>query len=91
MRIGLDVDGFLSQEKIIVLKHDKKSKAFIEKDVKDMVESIEVDGNHIKLVVACGSNKTLNPTNLLKALFDYSGFEYKSEDFRITRTKLILE
>lgn len=87
----LKIKEFLSQEKIIILKHDKKTGNFVEKDVKDLVDTIELRGEEIFLRVACASNKTVNPSNLLKSLFEFSGIEYKQEELRITRTFIVLE
>jgi len=87
----LKIKEYLSQDKLIILKHDKKTGGFIEKDVKELVEKIELSGNELLLKVACASNKTVNPSNLLKSLFDYSQIEYKQEELRITRTYIVLE
>ena len=84
----LKADEFVNQEKVIILKRDKKTKKMVEKDVKDMVISIIKDAEVLKLKVCCGSNKTVNPTNLLTALYEFSGLEFKQETIRITRTAL---
>ena len=85
----LRIDEFLKQDQIIIQKHDKKTKKFVDKDVKDMVIKLYLDGSKLIMLVSCGSNKTLNPSNLISSLLSYSGIDCAAEYIRITRTKLV--
>jgi len=86
-----DINSFKNQDKIIVLKHDKKTDSYVEKDVKDMVEDIYISGNDLYLKVCCESNKILNPSNLLGSIFKFEGIEFEIEKARITRISIELQ
>jgi len=85
---NLKIDAFLSQAEILVFKRDKKTKTMVEKDVKALVNEIKIDDGKLIVDVACASNSTVNPVNLLAALYTYSGFEFKQEEYKITRLQL---
>ena len=87
----LKIDEFLNEDQIIIQKHDKKTKKLVDKDVKDMVQKLYLEGNKLMMLVSCGSNKTLNPSNLIASLIKFSGIDCPAEYIRITRTKLVKE
>ena len=89
----LKLDEFLSQSTITILKKDKKTKELKEKDVKDMIGSVEEECSNtglitLKMELRCASNETLNPGKLLESLFKFSGLEIQTEQCRITRKEL---
>ncbi|MCQ2554011.1 MAG: TIGR03936 family radical SAM-associated protein [Clostridia bacterium] len=84
----LNITDFLNRDSVIILKRDKKTKKMVEKDVKELVLDIHKEADTLKLKVCCASNKTVNPTNLLTALYEFSGLEFKQETIRIKRTAL---
>lgn len=86
--IKLKLDEFLNQEEIIIKKHDKKTGGFVDKNIKDLICDIHYDNNKLYIKVCCGSNKTLNPSNLLTSLFEFSGLVFEPNKARITRLSL---
>ena len=85
-----DIDGFITQDEILILKREKKTGNMVEKDVKDMLYELKSDGDELLLCVSCANNRTLNPGNLLKSLYEFSGIEYSESAFRIVRSKITL-
>ena len=88
------ISEFLSQEKVLILKRDKKTKTMVEKDVKSLIYSIDLIDKENKILfvrVACGSNSTVNPVNLLNSLYDFAGMTFNADESRITRTAIIRE
>ena len=77
------------------MKRDKKTKSMVEKDVKNMVrqldQSVNEDAECFDMVLACASNSTLNPMNLLDSLYLFEGIELNHEDVRITRIDMLAE
>jgi radical SAM-linked protein len=89
------INDFLSQDSIVIMKRDKKTKSMVEKDVKNMVRQLDQSANEdaecFDLVLACASNSTLNPMNLLDSLYLSEGRELNHEDVRITRVDMLAE
>jgi len=84
----LNIDEFLNRPYINIFKRDKKTKTMVEKDVKALVNGITLNDGKLIVDVACASNSTVNPVNLLASLYSFSGFEFKPEEYKITRIKL---
>ncbi len=88
----LQLNAFLSQDVITIIKKDKKTKELKEKDVKDMIYSVSAESDEGKTVLImelrCASNETLNPGKLLESLFKFSGLDITAEHCRITRKEL---
>ena len=86
----INIDDFLNQNDIVVMKRDKKTKSMVEKSVKSFVYSIlkNDEQKSIYMLLRCASNETLNPINLLESLFRFSNIEFKSENARVTRIDL---
>ncbi|MBP5749596.1 MAG: DUF2344 domain-containing protein [Firmicutes bacterium] len=87
---NLNIDGFIIQDRVLILKKDKKTKKQVEKDVKDWIGRIELleeaeDGSRLSLLLRSAPNETLNPVNLLEALCAFSGSPFDRESVRITR------
>ncbi len=90
----LNTKEFLSQPRIMVFKRDKKTKEMVEKDVKDMVGSLEKaewkDERYVlRLMVKCASNTSLNPANLLEALHQFYNIPYNGDDTIVNRKNLL--
>ena len=90
----IDIDGFLSQDDILIKKRDKKTKTMVDKSVKGMVYGIVKDhcdetGYFLGVSVRCASNESLNPVNLLTSLYEFSGLEFVSENARVKRLDLL--
>jgi radical SAM-linked protein len=88
-------NDFLAQDKIFIMKRDKKTKSMVEKDVKSMVRSLEQKdlpgGEAFDMLLSCASNATLNPMNLLDSLYLSEGIDLNHEDVRITRIDMLAE
>ncbi len=92
----IHINDFLSQDEIYILKRDKKTKSMVEKNVKDMIldaSFLPEDGTEerFEMRLACASNSTLNPMNLLDSLYRFEGLELKHEDVRILRVDILAE
>ena len=92
----LDADPFLSQDRITIIKKDKKTKKDIEKDVKNYIKDLSIsredDGRiAVRMMLRCASNETLNPGKLLKSLFMFYNMDIPVEECRITRLDIFAE
>lgn len=89
-----DVDSFLKQDKITVLKRDKKTKTMVEKDIKNWIYSMSntisaLDGTILDMVLRAAPNETVNPLQLAISLLNYLSLSCASEDIRVTRMDLL--
>jgi len=89
------IEAFLEQDKIIILKKQKKSKKFVEQDIKSMirklsVQQVGVDDNYIMLntVIDAGSISNLNPEKMLQSFFDFLGHPFEKEAVSIEREEI---
>jgi radical SAM-linked protein len=87
------VDHFTSQKTIIVSKRDKKTKKFIEKDVKSMIFRLEpvndaIIGVGIRAVLRSASNEALNPLQLMESLCSTATIPFEKEACRVIRKEL---
>ena len=92
----LDADRFLSQDRIIIIKKDKKTKKDVEKDVKNYIKDLSIsrgdDGRiAVRMMLRCASNETLNPGKLLNSLFMFYNMDIPVEECRITRLDIFAE
>ena len=90
---NLNIDGFIIQDRVVILKKDKKTKKLVEKDVKDWIGRIGLiretgEGSTVSLLLRSAPNETLNPVNLLEALCAFSGSTFDRESLRVTRKDL---
>ena len=90
---NLNIDGFIIQDMVSILKKDKKTKKMVEKDVKDWIGRIELleetqTGSRLSLLLRSAPNETLNPVNLLESLCAFSGCPFDRESVRVTRKDL---
>ena len=101
----LDPAGFMSQDRIMISKKDKKTKQLKDKDVKAFIRSLELydktipaggtiaDASNyqmvLKMVLRCASNETLNPGKLIESLFRYYNIDKACEECLITRKDLL--
>ncbi|HWQ78991.1 MAG TPA: TIGR03936 family radical SAM-associated protein, partial [Anaerovoracaceae bacterium] len=85
-------EGFLTQEKIVIQKHQKKSGKEVEVDIKPMIKDFAglVDNNNIMLTMklAAGSAANLNPEAVLSAFCEFAGIPYSKPEAAIKRTEL---
>ena len=90
---NLNINAFIIQDRIFILKKDKKTKKMVEKDVKDWIGRIEQteeteEGSSLSLLLRSAPNETLNPANLLEALCAFSGSPFDREGLRVVRKDL---
>ena len=86
------LNEFLAQDEIYVLKRDKKTKAFVEKNIKNWIFLVSVPhedegGQSFDMVLRAAPNETLNPLQLCVSMLKFAGKE-APVDIRITRTDL---
>lgn len=84
---------FLAQKEIFILKKDKKTKQMVEKNIKNWIYSVSVPiyipgGQMIDMVLRAAPNETVNPLQLTESLLKYLDIFVPQEDIRITRTEL---
>ena len=89
----LDVQGFLLQEKVVILKREKKTKKMVERDVRAWIDSIDVlsqseEGSRLSLLLRSAPNETLNPVPLLEVLCAFSAQSFDREGLRVMRKEL---
>ena len=87
-----DIKDFISQKQIFILKRDKKTKEYVEKDIHSWIYSIEksVDipsGTVLDMILRAAPNESLNPTQLCDSFFKY--LEVPAQDIRVIRMDLL--
>jgi len=92
----LNIEGFINRSEVLIKKRDKKTKTMVDKDVKSMIFGLrEVsyeDGLlNLNLLVSCATNISLNPANLLTALFEFSNISYEPDKALIIRKDLLFK
>lgn len=90
----IDLNKYLSQDQIVVKKRDKKTKTYVDKNVKSFVYKIEDDGYEngelsLLLTLRTATNETLNPLNLVIALLSHFDIDFCNEDIRINRIDIL--
>ncbi len=83
--------GFLSQEKILVEKKQKKGKS-TEIDILPMIKTLflieKPEGLIVLAMLATGSSANLNPELLMKALFSFAGKSFEANQASVKRLEL---
>ena len=91
-----DAEQFLAQDRITIIKKDKKTKKDVEKDVKNYIKDLSIrhveNGQiTVRMMLRCASNETLNPGKLLKSMFMFYNMDIPVEECRITRLDIFAE
>ncbi|HML37320.1 MAG TPA: TIGR03936 family radical SAM-associated protein [Bacillota bacterium] len=85
-------EGYLSQENIFMIKHQKKSGKDIEIDIRPMIAEFkcQVDDNHIMITtkLAAGSTANLSPEAVLSTFCEFAGTACDRAEVAITRTEI---
>ena len=88
-------EKYLSQDRIMVEKYQKKTHKNIEIDIKPMIFNISsmVDNNHIMITckIAAGSAKNLNPEMVLNTFCEFAGIAFDRAEVLIKRTEIYFE
>ncbi len=82
----MDMERFLHQETIMVLKKTKKNEK--EVDIRPLIYNWQMEENGVRLMLAAGSMDNLKPELLLEAFFRYGGRDYIPYSFFIHRLEL---
>lgn len=80
------LDGFLTQEKILVIKQSKKKDT--EVDIRPHLYRMEVQGDGIFLQLAAGSAVNIRPELVLDAFAAYAGIELQPFSLLVERKEL---
>ncbi len=98
-RAGADISGddmcdrFMSQDKIICLKKQKKKKDLAEVDIKPMIRnlvfSLEDTGLSITAMLDSGSTSNLSPELLIDAICRFFGIDTGRNEIEVVRTRII--
>lgn len=80
------VDPFLDQEQILIVKKTKRSEK--EVDIRPMIYRMEVRGDAVFMQVATGSVENLKPGLVVEAFCSYLGIEKESVSFAHHRLEL---
>lgn len=98
-RAGSDISGddmrdrFMSQDKIICLKKQKKKKDLAEVDIKPMIRnlvfSLEDTGLSITAMLDSGSTSNLSPELLIDAICRFFGIDTGRNEIEVVRTRII--
>ena len=90
------VNTYLSQDEIFALKREKKTKKYVEKNIKDqircikVIESEEPYGNiSLLMELDSGSASNLNPDLVVQSFSKYAELSFEKGDVRIERKELI--
>lgn len=90
--IRKSAEGYLSQEHIFIVKHQKKSGKDIEVDIRPMIAEFNgmVDDNYIMLTMklAAGSTANLSPEAVLSSFCEFAGVAYDRAEVVIKRTEI---
>jgi len=86
------ISGYASQDRIPVIKHQKKTGKDIEIDIKPMIVQLSgvVDNNIITLTtkLAAGSSANLSPEILLSEFCRYAGLSFDRAEVSIRRSEI---
>ena len=98
-RAGADISGddmrdrFMSQNKIICLKKQKKKKDLAEVDIKPMIRNLvftlEDTGLSITAMLDSGSTSNLSPELLIDAICRFFGIDTGRNEIEVVRTRII--
>jgi len=90
--ISEDIADYLGQDRIVVIKHQKKSGKDLEVDIKPMIAEFSgyVDDNSIMLTakLAAGSSANLSPELLVSSFCEAAGIRYERSDVVIKRCEI---
>lgn len=75
--------GFFNQKNIIITKETKKST--IEMDLKPHIYNYTFNKDNFYCLVDASSAGNIKSTQILEALYKYTGLEYRNLDFLVTR------
>lgn len=92
--ITTSIKDYLNQEAIIAQKREKKTKKYVDKDIKPQIISIEIENyqERIALIMLldAGSSSNLNPELVIQSFSKFSGITLEKGDVEIERLSMKL-
>lgn len=89
------VKSYLDQDKIIAKKREKKTKKYVDKDIKNQIRSIDVEkiDGRIGLVAKLdsGSSSNLSPEQIISSFQEFSQLYLPREDIDVIRNEIIFD
>ena len=86
------LDAFLSQNEIIAQKRDKKTKKYVDKDIKSQIRGIDIEPfeDRLSLIidVDAGSASNLNPEIVVNAFANYAEITLNKGDIETERLSM---
>ena len=86
------ITRYLSMERIVIQKHQKKGGRDVEVDIKPMIRDFKgfVDNNDIMITMglAAGSTANLSPEAVLATFCEFAGIRYDKAETSVKRTEL---
>lgn len=86
------VSSYLNQDEILAIKREKKTKKYIEKDIKKQIRKIAIEDYSGKIAllmeVDCGSQSNLNPELVLQSFGKYTEITLEKGDYSIERISM---
>ena len=83
------LSNYLKQDEILAIKREKKTKKYVEKNIKQQIRDITVEDCSGKIAllmdVDCGSQSNLNPELILQSFAKYSEITIEKGDYSIER------
>ena len=92
--ITTSIKDYLNQEEIIAQKREKKTKKYVDKDIKPQIISIEVENHQeriaLLMLLDAGSSSNLNPELVIQSFSKFSGITLEKGDVEIERLSMKL-
>lgn len=88
------LQDYLSQDRIIGLKKQKKTKKLVETDIKSKIRKISIIPNEhliLNMNLDCGSNSNLSPELVISTFMDFAQLPIERYDVEVERTSMEFE
>ena len=90
--ITTSIKDYLNQEEIIAQKREKKTKKYVDKDIKPQIISIEIENYQeriaLLMLLDAGSSSNLNPELVIQSFSKFSGITLEKGDVEIERLSM---
>ena len=92
--ITTSIKDYLNQKEIIAQKREKKTKKYVDKDIKPQIISIEIENYQeriaLLMLLDAGSSSNLNPELVIQSFSKFSGITLEKGDVEIERLSMKL-
>ncbi len=94
-RFREDINDYLSQEKIIAFKKQKKSKELKEVDIRGQIRTLEhVDNDQnkmvLRMVLDCGSSSNLSPELVIQSFLEHMDINLDRYEIEVCRNEITI-